>query len=161
MRFQQKTFSCGAAAVVNALRCYGKRVPEKLIRTRAGTNKKDGTQEDHDPKDPSRIGMKETLRSFGFFGNSFEEMTIKDAFKQLDVWIALGCPVVICVQHFEHWVVVVGKLGDDKYIIVDSSRWAYNKQENGIHVMTRKRLTEFWKHYSKKVMSGFAVKMLP
>ena len=46
MRYQQRPYSCGAAAVVNALRCYGKRIPEKLVRSRAGTTKKDGTQEE-------------------------------------------------------------------------------------------------------------------
>jgi len=164
MRYQQRPYSCGAAAVVNALRCYGKKVPEKLIRNKAGTNKKKGTQEDPETDEKTgefRPGMKETLRTFGFFGDGFTERTVVDAFTLLDNYLILGHPVIICVQKFEHWVVVVGKLGEDKYIVIDSSRWSYNKQENGVHVMAKKKLTKFWKHKTKKVLSGFAVKKLP
>ena len=151
MRYQQRPYSCGAAAVVNALRCYGKRIPEKLVRSRAGTTKKDGTQEEP---------MKEALKSFGFTGDSFDHRVLATAVDELQVHVGFGRPIVICVQKDQHWVVIVGMLGPDRYVVIDSARTEYNKEENGVRVLSRKQLSKFWKN-KRGVYSGFAVKKLP
>ena len=133
MRFQARKYSCGAASVVNALRCYGRRVSEDTVRRVAGTNF-DGTDED---------GIFLALSYYGFEGIPLSTNRKKIAWEWLKQNLIEGAPVILCVDDWSHWVVVTGVLGD-RVILVDPERTSHNKKENGTHVLKKDRLMRRW-----------------
>lgn len=130
MRYQTKAYSCGAAAVVNALRLFGKKVSEKRVLAHSFTTRENGTDEH---------GIVSALRNLGFNGDPFEEETeieAKAVFRSSN-------PVIICTQALQHWVTVIS-LEDGYYMIIDPARTKKNKKENGIHVVNWKELKRTW-----------------
>lgn len=146
MRYQMKPYSCGAAAVVNALRCLGKNISEKNVRKLAFTTEEKGTDEH---------GIISSLRQLGRDGTAFEFEKFDEAFSELESWIDEGYPVIICTWSMQHWVTVVGKMGRSpgngvSFIVVDPSNSERNTRENGVKVMTKKQLKVSWKSREKK-----------
>lgn len=131
MKYQSKPYSCGAAAVVNALRCFGKKVPEKRVMALAFTTK-DGTDEH---------GIISALRSLGFDGEAFEVDQIGAA--RSDLADSQWEPIIICIQNLQHWVTVIGE-HEYGFIIVDPARTIKNKKENGVHIVPWKELKNTW-----------------
>jgi len=136
MRYQKDSYSCGAAAVVNALRCFGKKISERNVRVFSRTTVEKGT--DHH-------GIIAALRGLGFDGYEFETENKADAFASLKNCLKKG-PVILCTMNFEHWVTVIGMVGDweNSYIIVDPTRTVKNKKENGTQILTKKQLLKTW-----------------
>lgn len=134
MRYQKDSYSCGAAAVVNAVRCFGKKVPERIVRSFSSTTKENGTDEH---------GIVAALRGLGFDGESFELFGKTDAIRGLTSYVRSGKPVIICTQNLQHWVTVVGLVGD-MFIVVDPTRTKGNKLENGCHVYSDSQLARTW-----------------
>jgi len=149
MRYQKDTYSCGAAAVVNALRCFGNKVSERNVRVFSSTTEENGT--DHH-------GIVAALRGLGFDGEEFETESKTDAIALLKGNLKKG-PVILCTMNFQHWVVVAGMVGDweDSYIVVDSTRTIENKKENGTQVLTKKQLLKTWQTRGGKLF-GIACK---
>lgn len=132
MKYQTKSYSCGAAAVVNALRCFGKKISEKRVMALAFTTPKDGTDEH---------GIISALRSLGFEGEAFEL-----AQTGIDINLLADAswePVIICIQNLQHWVTVIGNV-DAGLIVIDPTRTINNKKEHGIHIVSWKDLKKMW-----------------
>lgn len=141
MKYQKDPYSCGATAVVNALRCYGKNVSERSVRVLARTTPENGTDEH---------GIIAALRGFGGDGQTFVYKNFENAFAEVVSWIDEGYPVILCTWSMQHWVTVIGKLGRDPgngttLIIADPSNSDRNTSENGIKIMTKKQLKKSWK----------------
>jgi ABC-type bacteriocin/lantibiotic exporter with double-glycine peptidase domain len=134
MRFQTRSYSCGAAAVVNALRCFGKRIAERHIWPLADTTD-DGTDEE---------GILKALSSLGYSTSEVKSVTKKEAVWELNQALALF-PVILSVQQEKHWVTVIGMICD-RYIIVDPARTERSKAENGVIMMSRRELLKYWIH---------------
>lgn len=149
MRYQQLPFSCGAAAVTNAIRCFGKRVPERVVRARAGTCFELGTQDE---------GMIAALATFGLKGTAFDEKNRGLAMNILVSHAIEGDPVILCVQNLQHWVTIIGMIGD-RFILVDPANTVENKKENGIHVLSQKTLSKIWQSKNGS-FSGIVVRKL-
>lgn len=145
VKYQQTSFSCGAAAIINAVRCLGKKIPERTARAIAGTTPEDGT---------SPEGIVQGLETLGLQGEIFEKWSAQEALSEL----IKTTPAIICTQNAQHWVVVIGTIDKDKrFIVIDSSRTQKNMKENGIHVLTERELRKVWQTKGDKYF-GIIVK---
>lgn len=147
MRFQSGPGKCGSTAIVNALRCYGERVREDVVARHAGTDVRFGTQ-------PG--GIDQCLERLGYKTEHIVERSYAEAEKQLLSYLRRGVPVILLVESGEHWTVAVGGLGS-KVIVFDGQNYAWNKAENGVHVIeTGKNLRRYWDAFEGK-RTGIAV----
>lgn len=137
MRFQETSYSCGAAAILNVARCFGKRIPERVARSIAETTP-DGTDED---------GIINALATLGLEGKKFSEQYFDSAIEYIrkNLNASNGYPSIICTQNMQHWVVIIGGTDNyERYIIIDSSRTKRNLKENGIQILSKKELRKIW-----------------
>lgn len=134
MRYQQLTYSCGAGAIVNALRALGVRVDERKVRTLAGTTC-DGTDE---------TGVIHALRALGHSASEFTGKSRNHAWRWLHGALLQGSAVIISVDLWQHWVTCIGLLGD-RVILIDPAKVQSNMKENGIHVLSKERLIARWR----------------
>ncbi len=145
MKFQALPYSCGAAAVVNALRCLGKKVSETRVRALAGTTEADGTP-------PS--GIREAIVALGYEAADFEFTSRRQAVKKLEKALAEGNPVIICTQNWQHWITVVAGLdGFRRFLVADPANTVKNLAENGTSTLSRRELLKTWQY--RKVEFGF------
>lgn len=139
MRFQKDSYSCGVYAVMNAAKCLGIDLKRRDITKFSKTTKEKGTSEK---------GILKALAGNGMLGEefSFNSYEREMAFEILDNVLVGPCvnPVILCVDNDDHWCTLIGKLGN-KYILFDSDRSKYNKEENGIHVITVDELESYWR----------------
>jgi len=133
-RFQKEDFSCGPAAIVNALRALGIKLSERDVIFLAGTTDQ-GTDED---------GIMRALASLGY------QVVVLDTYDSTEAWewlrseLMLVRPVILCVENFGHWTSVVSIFGE-RVIYVDSQDGLEsNKRENGVRFLTRRGLTRIW-----------------
>lgn len=123
MRYQTKPFTCGPAAIVNALRVYGKKIPEARVAKFAGTTN-NGTDD---------RGVVRALRKLGC-NPSVVSLTLTVRKR-----VAAGIPVIIHLDKELHWVVVIGCLGQS-LIAFDSDLSKNNKKEHGVRIITPEEL---------------------
>jgi ABC-type bacteriocin/lantibiotic exporter with double-glycine peptidase domain len=133
MRYQSLTYSCGAAAVVNVLRSFGRRVCEADVRKAAGTD-----QEGTNP-----TGVIAALRCYGLTVHESEEVGRSRAWAWLHGSLVQGRPAIITVDSARHWVACVGHLGQ-RIVLVDSLTTTGNRRENGTHILSRPLLLRRW-----------------
>ncbi len=134
MRFQETKSSCGAAAIRNVLKCFGKNIGEHRLRQLAQTDE-DGTSE---------AGVLSALDHLGFTSEVFETEKAGDAKAALSRYMKAGMPMIVAVDQDTHWATVVGQVGK-RYVIVDSERTVKNKKENGVHVLDIRGLFRRWR----------------
>lgn len=146
MRLQEQGFSCGAAAVVNALRALGKRVSERTVRALAGTNE-DGTDESD---------ITAAVRALGCAAAQFSTDNRKAALAWLMESLRNGRPVIACVDQWAHWVTIVGQLGSD-IILIDSTNTRRNRAEHGAYVIRRTDFLRRWMNAKEGCYFGISV----
>lgn len=138
MKFQKDSYSCGVYAVMNAAKCLGIDLKRRDITKYSNTTRENGTSEK---------GILAALDGNGMVGKefTFSKHKSKDAFELLNQVLAGPCvnPVILCVDNDNHWCTLIGQIGN-KYIIFDSDRSKYNKEENGIHVISEIELDNYW-----------------
>jgi len=139
MKLQPDKFSCGVYAVMNAANCLGVRLTKRQIMRYSDTTKK-GTTE---------VGVKKALagnhllfKEFSIRDNS-PEMNKSRAIMQLTLAVTSGKPAILCVDKWDHWITVVGKIGQ-KYVVFDSDSTKKNLKENGTYVLTYDELARRW-----------------
>lgn len=120
---------------MNAARCYGRRIPEPIVRKVAETTPEQGTDE---------AGIINALAVFNLVGTPFEEGDIDAALARLQAQIYNREPAIICTQQLQHWVLVIGSVAD-RFVIIDSSRTKFNLRENGVRLLTVKELRKTWR----------------
>jgi ABC-type bacteriocin/lantibiotic exporter with double-glycine peptidase domain len=130
MRYQTRTYTCGPATIVNALRVFGVRVSEKKVAEHAGTTKKDGT---------GQFGMLQAVERLGYEFKEILSTNQEEAWVQLNEALGLGNPVILSANGHEHWIVAIALIGT-KVVIIDSERTANNKKENGTWILTKGQL---------------------
>ena len=99
---QERGWSCGPAAVVNALGALGHRVSEDIVRELADTNSVDGTDE---------AGLLEALEQLGFQAETVWTSDTEGAWNRLVRHLVAGHPALLCVDEWDHWVTVVATDG--------------------------------------------------
>jgi ABC-type bacteriocin/lantibiotic exporter with double-glycine peptidase domain len=148
LKYQRFDGSCGANAIVNALRCLGRKVDEVKVRKLAGATE-GGCDED---------GLTYALECLGY-------QTPAGRILDCDFWptswdwlgheLWEGNPCILCIDRWQHWVVAVGMLGS-KVILADGNNTKPNMSENGVHVLTARQLRNRW--FSHGSYYGIAVK---
>ena len=145
MKFQKNLWSCGPASIVNALRALGKKVSELKVRGYSSTDQDDGTNEN---------GMVEAIRCLGFSASEFQSSDKEAMRSWIMTQVGDGKPVIVCVNEWDHWVTIVGLLGDS-FVVVDSTNTKQNKSENGCHVWSKRYLlTALWNSDDSKLEEG-------
>lgn len=143
MIYQELDYSCGPAAIVNALRCLGIKKTEKTILKTSNTNSKNGTSEED---------MIRVLTDLGFCIRKHEQGQYEKAWKWLHNKLKAGSPVIISVRNWQHYVAAIGVMGD-RIIIADSG----DKKENGVLVLNKAKLKKFWYHRRERLYTGLAI----
>lgn len=134
MRFQKTCYSCGAASIVNALKCFGRNVDERKIRSLASTTAEDGTDDE---------GILTALDILGFNSTVFSSEKRRESLMLLKASLDEGMPVIIVSDSDTHWMTVVGRLGN-KFLVFDPQRTIRNIKENGISVLGERELFRRW-----------------
>lgn len=146
MKYQKSPSSCGPAAVVNALRCFGKRVSEYKVRSYTETTQEQGTNE---------LGVMKAITSFGYSGVAFTSKKRTAGVTWLNYALSQG-PVIICVDGWNHWLTVAGKCAD-RFIVIDSANTKNNERENGVHVYSRREIVRRWFNRNVNELYGIAI----
>lgn len=153
MKQQNDSYSCGVFALINALRCFGVKVSEKIVRAHAATTEAHGTQEH---------GIKNALERFGWGWSDLSYGQEGEAWKALSECIESGSPVILSLKRGQHWAVAVGMLGSNRVIVHDSSNDLSVLEENGAFVYTRRQLFTRWTPApsTEKKFYGIAVRKI-
>jgi ABC-type bacteriocin/lantibiotic exporter with double-glycine peptidase domain len=134
MRFQALPYSCGAAAVVNTARVFGKRVDERRIRTMAATS----------PEGTSPEGIMAALRGIGYSATIYEGKKSSQAWQWLNGALVHGSVIILSVDLWQHWVACIG-LNGDRVILIDSANTVNNLREHGVQVLPKAKLLKRWR----------------
>lgn len=140
MRFQEKPWSCGPAALRSAGLVLGEKVSERTIRARAGTTE-DGTDEEE---------LIHAARELGWTASPHHSADKAAAWAFVRANVLDGRPCVLCLDQWTHWVCVIGIVGD-KVIYFDPANTQKNSQENGITVSSRTSLSKRWRCPSEQM----------
>jgi ABC-type bacteriocin/lantibiotic exporter with double-glycine peptidase domain len=123
MKYQTRSYTCGPAAAVNALRLYGLQVPEAHVAKLAGTT----------PEGTDERQLMRALRKLGCSPTAvWRTSTVRKR-------VLAGTPVIIHLDEELHWVAIIGCLGDS-LIAFDSWKSKSNIEENGVRVITPEEL---------------------
>ncbi len=132
---QEKPWSCGPASLVSACETLGIIVSEARVRELSDADK-DGTDEEQLLQAADALGLEAEVQHSGDAEESWDALTSA---------VADGLPCVLCVDQWDHWVTVVGIVGD-RVVMLDSSNEKDNVDVNGVHFMTKAQLLKRWKH---------------
>jgi ABC-type bacteriocin/lantibiotic exporter with double-glycine peptidase domain len=134
MRYQEKSWSCGAASLANACRALGKRVSERRMRALCGTTE-NGTDETE---------LIQAARALGLTATEFKGSDKGAAWAYVRAQLLEGRPSLLCVEQWQHWITAIGIVGD-KVIVVDPANTVRNTAENGVWTMNRNELGKTWR----------------
>jgi ABC-type bacteriocin/lantibiotic exporter with double-glycine peptidase domain len=134
MRYQDTSFSCGPAGLVNAFRILGRRVAERRVRALSSCTE-EGTDED---------GLIAAARALGYTAAPHHSADEKAAWSFVRASLLDGKPCLLCIDNWGHWVTAIAIVGDH-IIVADSSNLKKNEAENGIHPMGRRELIKRWR----------------
>jgi ABC-type bacteriocin/lantibiotic exporter with double-glycine peptidase domain len=123
VKYQTRPYTCGPAAVVNALRLFGLHVPEAHVAKLAGTTVT-GTDD------------RQLMRALRKLGCGPTAVSLTSTVRKR---VQAGIPVIIHLDEELHWVVIIGCLGDN-LIAFDSYKGKSNIEENGVRVITPEEL---------------------
>ncbi len=126
--------NCGPVSLCNALRCFGVWLTEERAVQLCGTSE-DGTDE------------RDLMRALGLLGVQSWELTEYSrgaAQQMLMAAIRCGEPCVIAIDDYGHWVSVIGNLGHDRVVVVDSTNEGDNPDELGTWVISLDELCDRW-----------------
>ena len=110
MQLQTTPYTCGPAALVNALGCIGQRLTEQAAAKLARTNVA-GT-DDND--------MLHALRALEYETHVINTKDEDAAWHLLHSQLVLGRPVLLAVEKDTHWAAAVGLLGE-RVLVADSA----------------------------------------
>jgi len=126
---------CGPTALQNALRSLGLFISQEELVHLCNTSDEDGTDEK---------GMMQALDRLPVDYYQIHDFNGTAALSSLDCSLSCGEPAIICVDDWEHWVVVIGKLGV-RYIIFDSTNDDWNREEQGCWSVDADTLIKKWR----------------
>ena len=139
MRFQSRKFTCGPAAICNALEVYKDYRTEDEVANLCKT-----TVEGTSPR-----GIVRGIVALGYWPQPIKWRDSLKAIGLLDSLIVAGTPAILCVDSWSHWIALVGKM-DGMFITVDSA------DNHLIQFSTPEELATRWK-YTGSRYEGFAV----
>lgn len=109
---QDSQANCGPFALKNALSAIGIERSAEELEKACGTTATKGT--------PTKGILKAAQKIEGCSPIVIRERRSDVALLKLEHAVNEGRPVLLCVDHGEHWVAAVGKLGE-RYLVADSA----------------------------------------
>lgn len=135
MRYQQNDYSCGPAAIVNALKCFGRHYRERTVQKLCGTTQEGGTDEK---------SLLTGIRALNWRVTELKATSRPEAFQKL--WTVLDdSAALLCVDNDSHWITAIGKIGR-RIVIADPKNTVKNRKENGVHVVPAPELIRRWRN---------------
>jgi ABC-type bacteriocin/lantibiotic exporter with double-glycine peptidase domain len=140
MKLQRDSYSCGVYAIINAAKCLGIDLTRRDITKFSKTSREKGTSEK---------GILKALKCNNLSGKEFTFKSQKEAVEFIDNLLKFEKPVILAVDNDSHWCTIIGTFGK-KYIMFDSDRSKYNKEESGVHLLSSEELDSRWKNENNK-----------
>ena len=140
MSFQLRDYWCGPAALQLALQLRGARRSQKFLAKKLGT-----TFEGTDSPD-FELGLKALKVRY--------EIHSSDSKRDARAWLELRaptCPIILCVDSWQHWVCVAGRCGERLWLF-DSLSSERNAQALGRYPLTYAKVLRRWR--ASRRMSG-------
>lgn len=149
MSYQKRAYWCGPASLQIALRFHGvRRGQAKLARMIGSTE--DGSDE-HD--------LIETITKLGFRHDECAAKRANTARSWLLRWAAVA-PILLCVDHWEHWVCVAGQCGD-RLLVFDPARSKLTMPYNGVLPIAPKTIIKRWRAARRLGIPYYGLTVLP
>jgi ABC-type bacteriocin/lantibiotic exporter with double-glycine peptidase domain len=114
VQHQSNEWSCGPAAVQNALLVHHKKVSQAGLRALCGTTEEDGTDEQC---------ILRALLAYECEPDEWSGDVAREAEQWLGDSLRAGRPTILCVDRWEHWVTVIGTVGR-QIVLFDPARGA-------------------------------------
>lgn len=131
--------------VLNAARALGKVLKEADVRAHTATIEQGTTEH----------GIKNALERLGFSHADFTFSVGDRTWLVIQESIKAGNPVILSVDNQDHWIVAIGVVGD-RLVVFDSWFAKWNRNENGVHVMTKAQVIK-WMRYGENQFYGMCV----
>jgi len=107
---QERAWSCGPGALVNALAILGLDISEREVRAMADTSFVDGTDEH---------GLLDAIESLGFTAEVIWTSGRAGAWSRLVSHLQMGHPALLCVDQWDHWVAITGTDDGETVMMID------------------------------------------
>lgn len=134
MKFQPGPGYCAPAAIQNAARALGLKVKVDRIAKYAGTTAAEGT---------TQHGVKQAIERLKLSHIDISEPDLVAAADVLYGHVLNGGSAIILTERGNHWETVIGVIGSG-FVVFDPQNLTRNKEENGVHVVPREELADYW-----------------
>ena len=131
---QPNGYACGTLSLINAANCLGATVDYDTAKSLAGTTSRYGTD---------RIGMIRAITGLGFTPTVYRSSSSENGWRYIRRW-ASESPIILLVDHHQHYVVVSGSIGD-RVIVIDSGA-NIKGNEMGSFPYSKQELLDRWVH---------------
>jgi hypothetical protein len=120
---QPNSWTCGPAALRHALLCYQETVDFQLLSIGSLTHCCKGAASDAKLNRDGRCehGL---ARAAGNLGYRLKHVLVRapaEAYKAIRLYLDAGAPVLVCCEHFSHWVTII-RANSRHAWVADSSR---------------------------------------
>lgn len=134
MKRQLKSYSCGAASARNALKALGLDTSERSLWSLAGMTE-DGVDEE---------GILRVMRAHGVVSTEHRFEDEHEAWQWIHQAIWNGSVILIAIDNWEHWVVVIGSAGYSGVVVFDPSNQSDIIDECGTFIWSYSELMTHW-----------------
>lgn len=135
MRVQNDDWSCGLAAVQNAMEVHRVAVSRRRLLSLCAANEDDGTPHDE---------IKRALLALGCAIDEFEHIDFAESEAWLRASLLAGRPVILCVDRWGHWITVIGIVGR-QFLLFDPAGWSeWRDATNGLIIANSRALRKRW-----------------
>ena len=135
MIFQGLRWTCGPAALVNALIAAGRYGVTEERAVNACKTTRDGTDEDD---------IKQGLEFLETDYEEFSSNSAENSWNWLRGCLMGGNPVLLAVDDDEHWVTAVGVIGNGIVIIDPDGYERYIREQNGVFIYYKTDMLNRW-----------------
>ncbi len=89
-------------------------------------------------------GMLRAIAHYGHRGKEYQAESGKRSWDWLRASLGRGCPTLLCVDQWNHWVTVVGRLGAELLVFDPDASDGRRKKYSGLEVYTKHELLGRW-----------------
>ena len=136
MELQERGYSCGPSALRAALYVLGHNVTEASLRRWSGTT----------PEGTDEKGIIRAVKHYGHGAREHNSESLKRSWGWLKDTVGRGKPVLLCVDEWNHWIAVIGKLGGKLLVFDPDSSPGRRKRYSGLEVYSEQDLGMRWRY---------------
>lgn len=132
--YQELDFSCGASTVCVLLQVLGIDVTEPTIRLLSGTTKEGADEAD----------LMKAIRHYGLRSKDVACSSPNQAWAQLKNNLIAGRPAAACVDEWNHWIAVIGIVGDTVVVFDPANGGRKRLKDEGLLFYKREDFLARW-----------------